>query len=228
LLPMNASRTAPGHVPKVTHDFSPTPFGTGCQSMDSDAAKVWNETLNNEQRQQMKDWQVRNQSLENPLDFRRNPLPPGTIRVSDPAKAPVSIPRSAPVDTKTSFQIRDPTFVLPGDPASKPKFYAGRRSRRRSNELPGIMPCTIPGISHGLGGYRTMPLHLQQQVMNYPPPNPLAKKSQATPGSLLPGSTTFGFGNDFNRARRDAPCGRLRQYRPDNLPGELTLTEQCD
>ena len=61
------------------------------------------------------------------------------------------------------------------------------------------------------------------QLMYYPPPNPLAKKSQATPGTTLPGSTTFGFGNDFNRAKRDCVNGVTPRFRPRNLVGELSF-----
>jgi len=217
--------TPPGHVPKVTHDFSPTPFGTGCQSMDSYEAAVWEETLLNEQRQQMKDWSSRNKDGNNPLDFNKNPLPPGMVKQSDPSKAPISMPRDAPVDTKNPFQIRDPTFVIPGDPGSKPKFYAGRRSRRKSCELPGVVPASIPGISHGMGGVRALSQEQQAQVAHYPPPNPLAKKSQSTPGTTLPGSTTFGFGYNFDRAVRDAPPGMPPQFRPSNMPGECSLKD---
>ena len=60
-------------------------------------------------------------------------------------------------------------------------------------------------------------------MMHYPPPNPLAKKSQSTPGTTLPGSTTFGFGYNFTRAERDAPPGAKPQFRPPDLPGELKL-----
>lgn len=194
--------------------------------MNSRAAAIWNETLMNENRFQMKDWALRNKGESNPLDFVRNPLPPGIRSTSDPAKAPTSIPRSAPVDTKNPFQIRDPTFVLPGDPAAKPKFYAGRRTRRKSFELPGIRAATIPGISHGLGGVRALPPDVQEKVMHYPPANPLAKKSQSTPGRItLPSSTTFGFGYNFQRAMRDAPMHAPPQFRPPKLAGEISLKD---
>lgn len=200
--------------------------------MDSYEAAIWEETLLNEQRQQMKDWASRNSGQDNPLDFVQNPLPPGMVSKSDPSMAPTSIPRDAPVDTKNPFQIRDPTFVIPGDPSAKPKFYAGRRSRRKSHELPGMTAVTIPGITHGLGGYRALSMEDQAKVMHYPPPNPLAKKSQHTPGFYQPGSTVFGFGCDYNRAKRDAPLGAdglqtVPQFRPDKLPGELSLMDQA-
>ena len=59
--------------------------------------------------------------------------------------------------------------------------------------------------------------------MSYPPANPLAKKSQSTPGTTLPGSTTFGFGYNFTRAERDAPKGTTPMFRPADLPGEIKL-----
>jgi len=227
---MTTRRTPPGHIPKQTHDFAPTPFGTGCQSMDSYDGAIWEETLLNEQRQQMKDWATRNKGQNNPLDFNQNPLPAGMVTRSDPSKAPTSIPRDAPVDTKNPFQIRDPTFVIPGDPGAKPKFYAGRRSRKKSFELAGITAASIPGITHGMGGYRALAPEDQAKLMNYPPPNPLAKKSQSTAGFYAPGSTVFGFGSDYHRATRDAPLGQdgtqvRPQFRPPKLPGEISLKD---
>lgn len=203
--------------------------------MDSYAAQIWNETLMNEQRQQMKDWAVRNsgriddqtgRAFSNPLDFVQNPMPRTMVRTSDVASAPVSIPRNAPVDTKNPFQIRDPTFILPGNPAAKPKFYAGRRSRRKSCLLPGVTAATVPGITSGLGGYRALGPEAQEQLTHYPPLNPLAKKSQSTPGLVpLPGSTTFGFGYNFHRATRDAPRDAMPQFRPPKMVGECSLKD---
>jgi len=187
--------------------------------MNASAARIWEETLMNEQRQQSKDWAARNVGMDNPLDFKQNPLPPRKAS-SDPAQAPISLPRNAPVDTKNPFQIRCPRFVIPGDPAAKPKFYAGRRDRRGSQDLPGVTAKSIPGITSGLGGYRALPIAAQEQLVMYPPPNPLAKKSQSTPGTSLPGSTTFGFGYNFDRASRDSTTGAKPNFRPARLAGE--------
>jgi len=194
--------------------------------MDSYAAEIWQETLQNESRQQMKDWIIRNPGQYNPLDFVTNPMPPGTFRSkADVSEAGVSIPRNSPVETKNPFQIRDPTFVVPRDPNRGPKFYAGRHTRRNSCELPGVTARKIPGINFGLGGAKALHKDEQEKVMQYPPPNPLAKKSQATPASLLPGSTTFGFGYNFHRAVRDGPPGIVHNFRPSNLPGERKLRD---
>ena len=86
-------------------------------------------------------------------------------------------------------------------------------------------PLHIPGLNKGLGGYRSLTARQQFQLQQYPPPFPTAQKSQATPGTTLPGSTTYGFGYNFDLARR---CSNYnvtpyqKQYRPDPSNGDST------
>merc|ERR1711988_967848 len=84
-------------------DFSPTPFGTGCQTLSGAGAKVWTETLQNEMRQQMNDW-VKNNGGSNPL---AQPLPRDTpVKPFDINTVPMCMPRSDPAQTKIPIQIR--------------------------------------------------------------------------------------------------------------------------
>merc|ERR1711924_124009 len=111
-------------------------------------------------------------------------------------------------------------------PRLLPKVYAGKP------KISPRIPVHLPGINSGMGGYRALSQRQQFELMtNYPPAFPTAQKSQTTPGTKLPHSTTFGFGYNFDRARRDAPFAKhvdpvtgyratIPAFRPVPLAGE--------
>merc|ERR1711934_305672 len=110
---MGRRRSAMPGGQKPQFDFSPTPFGTGWQTLGGAGAKVWTETLENEMRQQMTDW-AKNNDGPHPLS---QPLPRDTpVKPFAVEDTPMCMPRSDPAVTKIPIQIRDPSFIVPGDP----------------------------------------------------------------------------------------------------------------
>eukprot|EP00656_Telonema_subtile_P033731 TRINITY_DN3757_c0_g1_i4.p1 TRINITY_DN3757_c0_g1~~TRINITY_DN3757_c0_g1_i4.p1 ORF type:complete len:229 (-),score=33.50 TRINITY_DN3757_c0_g1_i4:17-703(-) len=212
-------------------DLSPTPFGTGCQTLEGVGVKVWVETLQNELRDQMKHW-AKNNGGTNPLE---EPLPRSLSDSFSLKSCPKNLPRSDPPLTKVPIQIRDPTYTVMdstgvpvrrdrlGRPAPAPKFYSGAIQRHAAPPRRPRDALLLPGVNHGFGGYRTMTAEQQRMLFNYPPPFPGARISQATVGSHLPHNSTFNFGLNFDRAKRDAPAGSTLRFRPLPLDGEVPL-----
>eukprot|EP00656_Telonema_subtile_P033729 TRINITY_DN3757_c0_g1_i2.p2 TRINITY_DN3757_c0_g1~~TRINITY_DN3757_c0_g1_i2.p2 ORF type:complete len:186 (-),score=17.57 TRINITY_DN3757_c0_g1_i2:244-801(-) len=130
-------------------DLSPTPFGTGCQTLEGVGVKVWVETLQNELRDQMKHW-AKNNGGTNPLE---EPLPRSLSDSFSLKSCPKNLPRSDPPLTKVPIQIRDPTYTVMdstgvpvrrdrlGRPAPAPKFYSGAIQRHAAPPRRFTTPC---------------------------------------------------------------------------------------
>lgn len=211
-------------MPRALLNLSTTPFGTGRQTVGSAGAEIWDETLAKEAMHQQKDFQKQYGHTMPHMAGAQ------TARFSL-ENSPTMLPLTAEgANTKIPLQIRDPSFIVPGDPRLRPKVYLGHKQsplfRGQETCAPHTpsKPLHIPGLNKGLGGYRSLTARQQFQLQQYPPPFPTAQKSQATPGTTLPGSTTYGFGYNFDLARR---CSNYnvtpyqKQYRPGELNGEM-------